>query len=231
MGLAAAARAALTGAAEGAELHHEQQWVGLVHALANTVAVGLYATSLACRIRGHTAAGRALGFLELTVVGAGGMLGGHMAYRQAAGANHGEEVSHVLGEGGHCAGAVADLPVGRPVRRGVDDVPVLLVCGTDGTIHALTDRCSHLAGPLSEGTVADGCLRCPWHGSVFRVSDGWNVRGPAAAPQHAFDPRVVDGHVEVRLRPPDHIGPTGEGDGTNRRTSETGTDTAHGHSS
>lgn len=30
--------------------------------------------------------------------------------------------------------------------------------------------------------------------------DGWNVTGPATAPQPAFDTRVVDGRVEARLR-------------------------------
>ncbi|WP_437105054.1 Rieske (2Fe-2S) protein [Streptomyces sp. enrichment culture] len=61
----------------------------------------------------------------------------------------------------------------------MDDVPILIVRETGGTIHALAERCSHLAGPLSEGKGSDGCVQCPWHGSVFRLSDGWNVRGPA----------------------------------------------------
>ncbi|MEU5281210.1 Rieske 2Fe-2S domain-containing protein [Streptomyces asoensis] len=199
IGLAAAGPAVLTGAADWAELHHEQQRVGLVHALANTAAVGLYSASLVCRVKGRTAAGRALGFLGLTVAGAGGMLGGHLAYRQAAGANHAEDVPHVVGEGWHRVGAVADFPAGRPVRRVVDDVPVVVVREAGGTVHALAERCSHLSGPLSEGTVTDGCVECPWHGSVFRLSDGWNVRGPATAPQPAFDTRIVDGHVEVSL--------------------------------
>jgi hypothetical protein len=43
-------------------------------------------------------------------------------------------------------------------------------------------------------------VRCPWHGSVFRLSDGWNVRGPATAPQPSFESRITDGRVEVRLR-------------------------------
>ncbi|MDO0925298.1 Rieske 2Fe-2S domain-containing protein [Streptomyces sp. TG1A-8] len=201
VGLAAAVPAALTGAVDWAELHRQQMRVGLVHALANTAAVGLYSASLACRIKGRTAAGRTYGFLGLTAVGLGGFLGGHMAYRQASGANHAEEVPHVVTQGWHRIGTVDEFPAGRPVRRSVDDVPVLVVRESGGTIHALAERCSHLAGPLAEGTVADGCVQCPWHGSVFRLSDGWNVRGPATAPQPAFDTRIVDGgHVEVRLR-------------------------------
>ncbi len=53
----------------------------------------------------------------------------------------------------------------------------------------------------------------PWHGSVFRLSDGWNVEGPATAPQPAFDTRVVDGHVEVRL-PGDGVPDTVDGRAT-----------------
>ncbi|MFF9521129.1 Rieske 2Fe-2S domain-containing protein [Streptomyces achromogenes] len=203
VGLAAAAPAALAGAVDWAELHRRQQRVGLVHALANTAAVGLYAASLACRVKGRTKAGRGLGFLGLTAVATGGLLGGHLAYRQAAGANHAEEVPQVVSAGWHRIGSVTEFPAGRPARRAVDDVPVLVVREADGTFHALAERCSHLAGPLSEGTLDGGCVRCPWHGSVFRLSDGWNVHGPATSPQPVFDTRVVDGHLEVRLQDPD----------------------------
>ncbi|MEU1042404.1 Rieske (2Fe-2S) protein [Streptomyces sp. NPDC005907] len=207
VGLAAAVPAALAGAVDWAELHPQQQRVGLVHAASHAVGVALYAASLACRIKGRPAAGRTYGFLGLTAVGLGGMLGGHMAYRQASGANHAEEVPHVVSAGWHRIGAVEEFPAGEPVRRSVDDVPILVVRETGGTIHALAERCSHLAGPLSEGTVADGCVECPWHGSVFRLSDGWNVRGPATAPQPAFDTRIVEGHVEIRLRMQDQEEP------------------------
>ncbi|MFF3500912.1 Rieske 2Fe-2S domain-containing protein [Streptomyces sp. NPDC003247] len=221
VGLAAAVPAALAGAVDWAELHREQARVGLVHALANGAAVGLYATSLAHRLGGRTGAGRTYGFLGLTAVGLGGLLGGHLAYRQASGANHAEEVPHVVRDVWHRVGGVSEFPAGQPVRRVVDDVPVLVVRESGGTVHALAERCSHLAGPLSEGTVADGCVRCPWHGSVFRLSDGWNVRGPATAPQPAFDTRIRDGHVEVRLRRNGR-----EADGA---WSGTATERAHGH--
>ncbi|MET7732119.1 Rieske 2Fe-2S domain-containing protein [Streptomyces sp. NPDC005402] len=233
VGLAAAVPAALTGAVDWAELQRPQMRVGLVHAVSNTAAVGLYTASLACRVTGRTRAGRALGFLGLMAVGTGGMLGGHLAYRQAAGANHAEAVPHIVTEGWHRIGAVDDFPPGLPVRRSVDDVPVMVLRQTDGTIHALADRCSHLAGPLSEGTVSDGCVRCPWHGSVFRLSDGLNVRGPATAPQPAFDTRVTEDQVEVRLVR--HEGEDGrdqrDGDSLepDRNRNDAGRGSAHGH--
>ncbi|MFI1564332.1 Rieske 2Fe-2S domain-containing protein [Streptomyces sp. NPDC020490] len=211
VGLATAAPAALAGATDWAELHRQQMRVGLVHAAANVTAVGLYTASLVCRLTGRPDAGRTYGFLGLTAVGAGGLLGGHMAYRQAAGANHAEEVPHVVTQGWHAIGSVHEFPAGQAVRRTVDDVPVMVVREIGGEIHALADRCSHLAGPLSEGTIDDGCVQCPWHGSVFRLADGWNVRGPATAPQPAFDTRVTDGRVEIRLRQEDGEARTGDG--------------------
>ncbi|MFI2508754.1 Rieske 2Fe-2S domain-containing protein [Streptomyces sp. NPDC018972] len=229
VGLAAAGPAALAGAVDWAELHRQQKRVGLVHAVANTTAVGLYGASLLLRLSGRAGAGRACGFLGLTAVGLGGVLGGHMAYRQASGANHAEEVPHIVGQGWHRIGTVDEFPVGRPVRRTVDDVPVLVVREIGGAIHVLAERCSHLAGPLSEGTVADGCVRCPWHGSVFRLSDGWNVRGPATAPQPAFDSRVVAGHVEVSLRREGQE--TVDGGETDEPVTRTGRSRGHEHSS
>ena len=52
---------------------------------------------------------------------------------------------------------------------------------------------------LSDGELTDGCLTCPWHGSVFRVADGAVVRGPATAPQPAFEVCEADGMIQVCL--------------------------------
>ncbi|MGA5097118.1 Rieske 2Fe-2S domain-containing protein [Streptomyces lavendulocolor] len=205
VGLLAAGPSAVAGWTDWAELPKEQQRVGLVHAAGNITAVALYAASFAARSRGRTARGKALGLAGLTAVSLGGALGGHLAYRQAAGANHAEQVPHLVEPGWHPVGDLADLPVGHAVRRHVGEVAVMVVREPGGTVHVLADRCSHMAGPLSEGEIADGCVRCPWHGSVFRLADGWNVKGPATAPQPSFDTRIVEGRLEVRLR---HLGET-----------------------
>ena len=43
------------------------------------------------------------------------------------------------------------------------------VCLTNvkGTINALTNKCPHQGGPLGEGSIENGLLRCPWHGWDF----------------------------------------------------------------
>lgn len=34
----------------------------------------------------------------------------------------------------------------------------------DGQYGALDNRCPHQGGPLGEGSIENGWLRCPWHG-------------------------------------------------------------------
>ncbi|MEV0694286.1 (2Fe-2S)-binding protein, partial [Streptomyces sp. NPDC050388] len=58
-----------------------------------------------------------------------------------------------------------------------------------------------------------------------------NVRGPATAPQPAFDTRVLDGQVEVRLRRADRGERVSNDREAKRQRAGTGTGAAHGHSS
>jgi nitrite reductase/ring-hydroxylating ferredoxin subunit/uncharacterized membrane protein len=201
-GVAGAIPAAVAGITDWSVLHREQQRVGFVHAIANLVALGLYTGSLAFRLAGYDRNGRMLSFAGLGAAGMGGYLGGHLAYRQAAGANHAESVTHLVPLGWHDLCDITDLPDGRPVARrlGYIDLFVLRI-GSGVTV--LADGCSHLAGPLHQGKLVSeegtSCVVCPWHGSTFRLSDGAVVHGPATAPQPSFETRIRrDGVLQVR---------------------------------
>ncbi|WP_019631810.1 Rieske (2Fe-2S) protein [Actinomadura atramentaria] len=203
-GLAGAVPTALAGLADWSTLHREQQRVGLVHALGTATATVLYSASLVARARGRDGTGRVLGFTGLTALLGGGYLGGHLAFRQAAGASHADPVAHLVPLGWHDLCPVAELPDGWPVSRSLGYIS-LFVLRTGDDVHVLTDRCSHLAGPLHQGRIVqDGddelCVVCPWHGSTFRVRDGSVVHGPATGRQPAFETRVSDGGV-VQVRP------------------------------
>jgi nitrite reductase/ring-hydroxylating ferredoxin subunit len=202
-GLAGAVPTALTGIADWSALHRQQQRVGLVHAMSTSTATLLYTASLVARARGRDTAGRALGYAGLTALLAGGYLGGHLAFRQAAGANHSDQVAHLIRLGWHDLCEVSELPDGWPVQRRLGYISLFVL--RDGEdVHVLTDRCSHLAGPLHQGRIvsddnAEACVVCPWHGSTFRVRDGQVVHGPATARQPSFETRVLeDGTVQVR---------------------------------
>ena len=195
VGLTAAVPAALAGTADWSQQHEQQMRVGVVHAAGNIVAAGLYSASLISRGR---RAGRLLRLAGLAAVSASGLLGGHISFRLAGGVNHAEEIPHLVEPGWHHLMAAADLPEGKMVRQMLGEVPVAAI-RVNGAVRVLADRCSHMSGPLSDGELADGCLTCPWHGSVFRIADGSVARGPATAPQPAFETREVGGAIQVCL--------------------------------
>ena len=78
------------------------------------------------------------------------------------------------------------------------DGTAVMVARAGGDLYALSDHCSHRGGPLHEGELRDGTIRCPWHDSVFALEDGALIHGPSAYPQPAWDARVREGRIEVR---------------------------------
>lgn len=199
-GTAAVTPAVAAGLLDWSQMTKDRRRVGLVHAAANTVAVGLYAASLAARLRGRHTRGKALGFAGLSVAGLGAYLGGHLSYAQSAGVNQAAPEIVRVPEDWTEICSLADLPDGRPVVRTVGDVPVLVYRLGD-RVSALIERCGHETGPLGEGEVtgsgAEACVTCPWHGSVFRLTDGAVVHGPAASNQPSLRVRVEGGKVMV----------------------------------
>ncbi len=49
----------------------------------------------------------------------------------------------------------------------------------NGTLYAINNRCTHVGGPLGQGSVEGNVVICPWHGSRFDITTG-NVVGPPA---------------------------------------------------
>ena len=197
-GIAAAVPTAAAGLSDWADAEPEGRRVGLVHLTCNTLALLCYSASLAARLLGRRKAGVGLGLAGAAAISAGGYLGGHLSYVQAVGV----EKRRIAG-GPRTWTAVldaADLEEGQPrvVRAGDTDV---LLYREGNRLRALWAHCTHELGPLAEGTFADGCVTCPWHGSTFRLADGKVVRGPAAASQPVYEARVTDGKVEVRALP------------------------------
>lgn len=94
-------------------------------------------------------------------------------------------------------GGLPDIPEGGPtkVKAGAN---TLILVRTGDTILALHETCAHAGGPLSEGTLVDGCIQCPWHGSRFRLTNGHVARGPSMYDQPAYEIRRGDAGWEAR---------------------------------
>jgi nitrite reductase/ring-hydroxylating ferredoxin subunit/uncharacterized membrane protein len=205
-GVAGSVPAAATGLADWSALHQDQQRVGLVHLAFQGTACLLFGGSMLARSLGRHRVGKALGVLGLVTATGGGYLGGHLALRLGAGANHADQISHLSGLGWHDLCPVTSLPTGQAVRRQLGYLSLLVYRSPADTVHVLADRCSHLGGPLHQGRVVTAggaaCIMCPWHGSTFRLDSGQVVHGPATARQPSFEVRVSDdGIVQLRPRP------------------------------
>ena len=197
IGVVTALPTAAAGLSDWSDTMGEERRIGVAHAAGNVVALACYTSSLVLRRRGKRFKGVAVSMAGAAAATVGGYLGGHLTYRQGVNVDHNawrhgsDEWTPVMAD--------ADLLEGQPTTARVDDEDVLLVRGPAG-ITAIGDVCGHAGGPLHEGYMAEGCVTCPWHGSIFRLSDGGVVHGPATGPQPAYDVRVADGQVSVRRR-------------------------------
>ncbi|HSR66492.1 MAG TPA: thiamine pyrophosphate-dependent enzyme [Acidobacteriota bacterium] len=68
----------------------------------------------------------------------------------------------------------------------------LTVCMTrfEGQYAALDNKCPHQGGPLGEGSIENGLLRCPWH--------GWDFHPTTGKPPGGYDDGVATFQVDER---------------------------------
>ncbi len=63
------------------------------------------------------------------------------------------------------------LPEGRVITSTAGHKDICLT-HYKGKFTALTNKCPHQGGPLGEGSIENGLLRCPWHGWDFNPHGG-----------------------------------------------------------
>ncbi|SDO88479.1 Acetolactate synthase large subunit [Pedococcus dokdonensis] len=97
-----------------------------------------------------------------------------------------------------------DVPEEGRVRSVTVDGRSIALTRCRGRLGALENRCPHQGGPLGEGSIEDGLLRCPWHGYDYDPITG---APPGELADH-LDDRVAAYQVEegpdgVQVRLPD----------------------------
>jgi nitrite reductase (NADH) small subunit len=77
----------------------------------------------------------------------------------------------------HYLCAVPDIPKGKSKTftigcdNGTKKIEIALF-NIEGKFYAISNRCAHEGGPLSEGVLEGYVVTCPWHGWKYSVIDG-----------------------------------------------------------
>ena len=189
----------VSGWTDWSDTYGEERSTGLLHGLMNSTALLLYLISAILRLGtadGQSVAAAVLGFIAFGDIAIAAYLGGHLVFRYGTNVNrtaweHGADEYESVGP----LDQIADNALSRVVVGGV---PVVLLRQGE-KLAALAATCTHAGGPLDEGELLPGnVVKCPWHGSRFRMDSGRVVDGPATTPEPRYLVRVREGQVELK---------------------------------
>jgi thiamine pyrophosphate-dependent acetolactate synthase large subunit-like protein/nitrite reductase/ring-hydroxylating ferredoxin subunit len=91
-----------------------------------------------------------------------------------------------------------DLPAEGRVRTVVVDGRSVAMSRCAGRLGALENHCPHQGGPLGEGSIEKGWLRCPWHGYDYRPDTGTPPEGFAdGVPAYDVEERADGCYVAI----------------------------------
>jgi nitrite reductase/ring-hydroxylating ferredoxin subunit len=91
---------------------------------------------------------------------------------------------------------VAETKDIEPLTMKVVDIEGEKVC----IINIEGNVCTHMGGPLNEGTLEGYEIECPWHGSKFDVRTGEPTKPPARQAVSSYEVKMQDNNILVRKR-------------------------------
>jgi len=95
------------------------------------------------------------------------------------------------GNGAEVLAETADIEVGGAVF--IDEPSIVITQPSAGDFHAFDRTCTHRQCPVTD--IQDGKIHCNCHGSLYDMSTGENVGGPAPSPLSKIDITVKDGEI------------------------------------
>jgi nitrite reductase/ring-hydroxylating ferredoxin subunit/uncharacterized membrane protein len=205
VGILAMLAAALAGFADYSDTDGTARERATVHSTLMVVALLVYVASLVIRGAGGDDRTAAVwtSVVAFLILAAGAYVGGDVVYALgnmvSRHAFRGAGTKWIALEPAELDEA-GNIPEGKPVKAKLGINSLALVRQGEAVL-ALHDTCAHAGGPLSGGTIEDGCLVCPWHFSKYRLTDGRARRGPTVYDQPAYEVRRTEaGGWEARRR-------------------------------
>jgi len=95
---------------------------------------------------------------------------------------------------------VAETKVIGPSSMKAVDLEGEKVCiiNTQGNYYAIGNVCTHVGGPLNEGTLEGYEVECPWHGSKFDIRTGNSTKPPAVQAVPKYEVKLDGNNILVR---------------------------------
>lgn len=72
------------------------------------------------------------------------------------------------------------------------------IVNIEGNYYAIGNVCTHVGGPLDEGTLEGYEVECPWHGSKFDVRNGGPTKPPARQAVPTYEVKIEDSNILIR---------------------------------
>ena len=94
---------------------------------------------------------------------------------------------------------LAEIPqLGARVVKRTGEPDIAVFRTADDKLFALTDKCPHKGGPLSQGIVFGRHVACPLHNWSIGLADGVAV-APDEGCAPSFEAKLEDGFVYLKL--------------------------------
>jgi nitrite reductase/ring-hydroxylating ferredoxin subunit len=90
-----------------------------------------------------------------------------------------------------------DLAEGKLRRVNLGGTPVA-IANVGGALYAFGNTCTHMGCSLAQGRLHGTTVTCPCHGSMFDVTTGSVLRGPAKEPVASYAVKVEGEGIQVR---------------------------------
>jgi len=94
--------------------------------------------------------------------------------------------------------SLKDLQTRKLICAKTDGYRILIALAED-KVYAVDDMCSHEDASLSKGSLHGDCVKCPLHGSRFRLSDGEALDEPAEDAINTYEVKIEGDDILVAI--------------------------------
>jgi 3-phenylpropionate/trans-cinnamate dioxygenase ferredoxin subunit len=94
--------------------------------------------------------------------------------------------------------SLSDLKTRKLICAKTDSYKILIAL-TEGKVYAVDDMCTHEDASLSKGSLHGDCVKCPLHGSRFRLESGEALDEPAEEALATYPVKIDGDDILVQL--------------------------------